>query len=818
MPTKHPAPAFRHPAVTLRMADGGEVSPWSLKGMANTIKKATTKSPQDVERDRMRAEYVARSAAAAKPAAPAPAPARETPAPMGSTAVLQRREAAAGLRNGGEVPGEGEGDKIPAMYEPGEFVVSNDMLDAEPELRNNLRSLREDVLADKGMTPEEADAKAVRYGDENLHQHPQSGRGARHADLDSGNERRPQVSLRAVDGFDLEPYVNHRAPYGPPAAPPPLSLGNSSAYQFETSPAQNNRPNFTMGGNSTAPAAKPSFTDVQPKEVGVRIGYDKEAAYGERVNPRQAPNGRFGLPENPPLNNSVPKPPVSLEPTAGGVLKDKVLGSSADWAKTGDALTKERSIPGAKALGTVAKFAAAPVSAYQTYDNIQKGNYGDAAVNAVDTAAGAALFTPAAPAAGAYLGARGVYEAPGILRNAIGEDGLDKIGGVINQIGQKTGLFGVNDDARLAYDAQTRGPTPTTQTNAPDVSPTTSPSLRTQGEAFGPNDPSTYLLGARGRDIGNTGATRFDVQGKSPLYTDKASMGSSEQMLSRPAMSENDPGMMGIQARQDNRMASLRQQAQYDQEVAAANEINARYKPREGLNRMKARLDNEASLRQDSTLRRGQDMDYQGRVLTAEQTARLARATGARDQMNKDRDFEASRGDKAFEKRQAAKKAIDDQIDNRFIDPATNKPNLQKSAEFKTFLENGLADELERLKQSKDPRAKSLAANLSYDKMDAEDIAAMHELFQNREVTMKNKGNFMPGSADFVESLRPKDWVATGKNDRTFGGDRVVYAGGSQTSVNDLTGAGLTSMYAKRNANFDRTLRNAEDAQRRQGQ
>lgn len=62
---------------------------------------------------------------------------------------------------GGDVPGTGRGDKIPARYEPGEFVVSNDMLDAQPGLRQGLRGLRAEVLADKGMTPEMADAKAV---------------------------------------------------------------------------------------------------------------------------------------------------------------------------------------------------------------------------------------------------------------------------------------------------------------------------------------------------------------------------------------------------------------------------------------------------------------------------------------------------------------------------------------------------------------------------------------------------------------------------------------------------------------------------------
>lgn len=69
-----------------------------------------------------------------------------------------------GLQDGGMVPGTGEGDKIPAKYEPGEFVVSNDMLDAQPELRPHLRALREAVLAEKGMTPEQADMKALNGG------------------------------------------------------------------------------------------------------------------------------------------------------------------------------------------------------------------------------------------------------------------------------------------------------------------------------------------------------------------------------------------------------------------------------------------------------------------------------------------------------------------------------------------------------------------------------------------------------------------------------------------------------------------------------
>jgi hypothetical protein len=65
---------------------------------------------------------------------------------------------------GGAVPGSGHGDKIDAKYEPGEFVVSNAMLAAKPGLRKQLHDLRGKVLAKKGMTPAQADAKATGGG------------------------------------------------------------------------------------------------------------------------------------------------------------------------------------------------------------------------------------------------------------------------------------------------------------------------------------------------------------------------------------------------------------------------------------------------------------------------------------------------------------------------------------------------------------------------------------------------------------------------------------------------------------------------------
>lgn len=98
------------------------------------------------------------SPAAAPAAAPDLAPARDP-----SRGVLHFAQGGS-LRtgHGGHVPGSGEGDKIPAKYEPGEFVVSNDMLDDNPGVREELSAMREQTLAARGKSVEEADAHATR--------------------------------------------------------------------------------------------------------------------------------------------------------------------------------------------------------------------------------------------------------------------------------------------------------------------------------------------------------------------------------------------------------------------------------------------------------------------------------------------------------------------------------------------------------------------------------------------------------------------------------------------------------------------------------
>jgi hypothetical protein len=228
----------------------------------------------------------------------------------------------------------------------------------------------------------------------------------------------------------------------------------------------------------------------------------------------------------------------------------------------------------------------------------------------------------------------------------------------------------------------------------------------------------------------------------------------------------------------------------------------------------------------DDTARRGQDINENENIrnnmtqLRGQDMTNLTARARMQYDMNKDqRDFAAGRSDADFTQRQAAKKAMDEQIDARFTDPATGKVDPVKADEYKQFMNNGIADTAAKLKASNDPREQALGKKLdgrSYADMDPEDHSAMEQLWQNREASRKANG-WMPTTGNFTDSLRPKDWAPTGVDSRTIGGDHVQFKNGSHVSVNDLTGSTL-GLGPKQTAAFDPTLRAAQEAQlRRQG-
>jgi hypothetical protein len=125
------------------LADGGPVvSPYSLRGMANSISGMASAIAKPFSTP---AGYTPAMASA-----PAPAPAPSATSTLsnitsyGGTGALQRREAAAGLKNGGIVkgPGTGTSDSVPSSVPVGSFIMPAD----------STKSIGAAKLADLGNT------------------------------------------------------------------------------------------------------------------------------------------------------------------------------------------------------------------------------------------------------------------------------------------------------------------------------------------------------------------------------------------------------------------------------------------------------------------------------------------------------------------------------------------------------------------------------------------------------------------------------------------------------------------------------------------
>lgn len=190
----------------------------------------------------------------------------------------------AGIRfqDGGVVPGKGKGDKIPAKYEPGEFIVSNDMIDDNPGLREELSSLRAETLARRGKTVAEADAGVV------------TPRGLRAADgfdpFDrmartlTGRNALPPRSPMGTMAQDLGRGPIGAAPAQPPAQGPVQGPTNPNVGQGRPSAEarawQQGRAAPAAAPAAPAPAAAPS-----PAKPAGRFGVLRNAGAAVFNNP-----------------------------------------------------------------------------------------------------------------------------------------------------------------------------------------------------------------------------------------------------------------------------------------------------------------------------------------------------------------------------------------------------------------------------------------------------------------------------------------------------------------------------------------------------
>ena len=188
------------------------------------------------------------------------------------------------LREGREVPGKGEGDKIPALLEPEEFVVSNSMMERKPGLRDTLHDIRDETLVAEGKDPRAVDAKQVRGM--MAHEDHMDGSGGGGAGADSyqgvgaagGNRRHAQVGLRAAEGFPGIEFDNAR--------------WREAQHSRAVNPALDpSKPAFHGDGRYGAPAGPAPTTAEAPRSTSYRAG---QAARGVGQSLRSGPNGLTG--------------------------------------------------------------------------------------------------------------------------------------------------------------------------------------------------------------------------------------------------------------------------------------------------------------------------------------------------------------------------------------------------------------------------------------------------------------------------------------------------------------------------------------------
>jgi hypothetical protein len=169
---------------------------------------------------------------------------------------------------------------------------------------------------------------------------------------------------------------------------------------------------------------------------------------------------------------------------------------------------------------------------------------------------------------------------------AVLADTAGAVGGALRPVGNFISNVATGEDMASARPSQPATARPTPQQAAPTQRvayvPAKDSQAANQNPTYQPTAPEEGTVGPRlmdatGKDVGG-GITRFDVPGKSPLFTnrtDAAGLADNEKLISRGApTAQNQAAMDGLQARQDARDQGMRNKMQYDAEVSAANATN----------------------------------------------------------------------------------------------------------------------------------------------------------------------------------------------------------------------------------------------------
>ncbi len=392
------------------------------------------------------------------------------------------------------------------------------------------------------------------------------------------------------------------------------------------------------------------------------------------------------------------------------------------------------------------------------------------------------------------------------MRNGLGETGLEKLGGTINQIGLRTGLWGSDDSKIHEANAAIKGPTPAVippaapMDKAPAATKTVAPvesSLRAPQVPQGPQGiiSSTQPNGIRsfagmnitsGEDPQNLAARKTE---RDALTQKDIALGN--QMQADRVAQEN-AGYANQKAQLDTSLriwdeAERKRERQTADTRASSIHPGTRERGKEALAKLDAEK-MEGMRQQGETLRsgatndaqlaarrmdnqtklRGDQMQYDAAIHGHETSARTARLQGQREAFYKDREFERNVANDRFTQKSDANKAWAEELKNSYT---------RTDADGKTSTDHQLVGDHVRATQSfLEGRAKDaekmgdakLAARIRASDvtgMTAADKLTIEQGVRMKDIVRKNHGLM---GADFNEDNDPASYKIVGQDGNSY--------------------------------------------------
>ena len=419
-------------------ADGGVVG--AIKGMFGI-------KPEDPERARMLAEYKAnaeREKQAAKAAAAAPAPA---PAPAitdyAAGGALKRREAAAGLKDGGPVrgPGTGTSDDVPDNVPEGTYIMPAD----------STQAIGEKTLGGLGMRGFKAGGKKAAGGK------------SVPVNLSNGEFKLPPKQVHAIGVQTLNQLKDAtHTPSSTEAAKgmkPELFFEGGGVVDEEKKRLQNQTQAYVTGAQAAAAAAPatpaapvpaaPAPAAKDPLDGGAAFGVFPQLAGGKRTTYAMDEKLRTGVEATGP-STFVQATPLD-KTIIGGGNGQRMNATQDPRSLTATGMGAVAGVPGA-----------APSITPQTDVQRGGGNVPAVAPPSTNPAAPSPAATGAEIAPGVYRHGRGQYSdnASGMGFTSVpGSGGQGTPVGKTVEQAQREGLVGERVGYNPAYDQRLNGAT-----------------------------------------------------------------------------------------------------------------------------------------------------------------------------------------------------------------------------------------------------------------------------------------------------------------------------------------------------------------------